>query len=167
MESESAAILTMAVIAVIPLVLVVLSVRIVREHERMVVFRLGRTSPHLVHEPGLRFVIPLIDRSVRVDMREQLVEIPGWSAATRDERTVDIGARIGYRTVDPLAMVLSVADLRASVTARAMGHISELVAELTRDDVRYRREQLVEGLRSRLDEDVEPWGGTITDVVIT
>ena len=158
---------SLIVLIAVAIVFLALSVRVVRQHERMIVFRLGRTRPELVRGPGLRFIIPLIDRPVRVDMREQVVEVASRSSATRDKQLVDLDARIGYRVIDPLAMVLAVSDLRGSLEARAVHILGKLIAESSSEDARFLREGLAADLRDRLDADTESWGVTITEVALS
>ena len=100
-------------------------------------------------------------------MRERVVEVASRSFATRDKQSVDLDTRIACRVVDPLAMVLSVRDLRGSLQARAVDILGELVAESSSQDVRFRREGLAADLRDRLDAEIESWGVTITEVALS
>ena len=100
--------------------------------------------PRLLREPGPRFIIPFVDRPIRVDKREQVVGVASRSCATRDEQLVDIDACIAYRTIDPLKMVLAVRDVSESLAARALDILGALVAESTGEDVRFRREALAD-----------------------
>lgn len=168
MDSEvSATIASLVFIIVVAIVFLALSVKVVKPYERLVVFRLGRTNSELVRPPGLRFVIPFIDRPVRVDMREQVVEVASRSSATRGGQEVDLDARVGYRVNDPLALVLSVGDLRGSLRVRAMTLMVDLIGESSNEDVRFRRGRIAADLRDRLNADTERWGVTITDVALS
>ena len=91
-------------VALIVFILIVLylSVRLVNQYERMVVFRLGKTGPELVREPGLNFLIPIVDRPVKVDIRETFIEIPSQTAITKDNAPINIDFLIYWYIVDPL-----------------------------------------------------------------
>ena len=79
-----------AFLVVIALVVIYLSVRVVQQYEKMVVFRLGKTSELMVRDPGLRFLIPIIDRPVKVDVREQFIEVPSQTTITRDNAPINV-----------------------------------------------------------------------------
>ena len=89
-------------VLVVVVVFLYLSIRIVRQYERMVIFRLGRTSPDLVRDPGLRFLIPIVDRPVKVDIRENFTEVPSQTVITRDNAPVDIDFLIYWKIVEPM-----------------------------------------------------------------
>src|SRR4029079_614825 len=89
--------ITAAIIAVVLLAILYLSVRVVQQYEKMVVFRLGRTNEGLVREPGLRFLIPIIDRPVKVDIREQFIEVPSQTTITKDNAPINVDFLIYWR----------------------------------------------------------------------
>ncbi|MBA3436197.1 MAG: SPFH/Band 7/PHB domain protein, partial [Chloroflexi bacterium] len=95
-----------ALVGVVVLVLVYLSVRVVNEYDRLVVFRFGRSNLSLVKGPGLVFLIPLVDRPVRVDLREQFIEVPSQTTITRDNAPINIDFLIYWRITDPLSSVI-------------------------------------------------------------
>jgi regulator of protease activity HflC (stomatin/prohibitin superfamily) len=88
------------VLAVI-LFLIYLAVRVVNEYQRLVVFRFGRTSDAGVKGPGLVFLIPVVDRPVSVDLREQFIEVPSQTTITRDNAPINVDFLIYWRIVDP------------------------------------------------------------------
>mgnify|MGYP003573703318 CR=1 FL=1 len=98
-------------IAVVLIVLAYLSIRVVNEFERLVVFRLGKTSAERVRGPGLVILIPIIDRAVKTDLREQFIEVPSQTNITRDNAPIDIDFLIYYRIVDAMSSVVNVARL--------------------------------------------------------
>jgi len=102
--------ITAAIIVVILLTILYLSVRVVQQYEKMVVFRLGRTNEGLVREPGLRFLIPIIDRPVKVDIREQFIEVPSQTTITKDNAPINVDFLIYWRIADPLKSVVNVAN---------------------------------------------------------
>ncbi len=155
-----------ALVAVVILVLVYLSVRIVNEYDRLVVFRFGRTNDGLVKGPGLVFLIPLVDRPVRVDLREQFIEIPSQTAITKDNAPINIDFLIYWRTVDPLKSVVNVAFFAGALQGIATTTLRAVIGDILLDDVLSKREQINEVLRTKMDEVTERWGGKVTTVEI-
>ena len=102
-------------ILVVVIVFLYLSIRIVRQYERMVIFRLGRTNPSLVREPGLRFLIPIVDRPVKVDIRENFTEVPSQTVITRDNAPVDIDFLIYWKIVEPMDSLVNVGDFQGAL----------------------------------------------------
>src|SRR4029450_11784052 len=106
---------TAAIIVVIVLVILYLSVRVVQQYEKMVVFRLGRTNGPPLRDPGLRFLIPIIDRPVKVDIREQFIEVPSQTTITKDNAPINVDFLIYWRIVDPLKSVVNVENFAGAV----------------------------------------------------
>jgi regulator of protease activity HflC (stomatin/prohibitin superfamily) len=157
-----------AVIIVVAAAVIVLylSVRVVKQYERMVVFRLGRTDPSLVREPGLRFLIPFIDRPVKVDIREQFVEVPSQTNITRDNAPIDIDFLIYYRIVDAMSSVVNVAYFSGALQGIATTTLRAVIGDILLDDVLSKRDQINEVLRVKMDEQTERWGGKVMSVEI-
>ena len=99
-----------AFLVVVLLVIVYLSIRVVQQYEKMVVFRLGRTNEKMVRDPGLRFLVPIIDRPVKVDVREQFIEVPSQTTITKDNAPINVDFLIYWRISDPLKSVVNVAN---------------------------------------------------------
>ncbi len=155
-----------AFLLVVALVVVYLSIRVVQQYEKMVVFRLGRTNEGLVREPGLRFLIPIIDRPVKVDLREQFIEVPSQTAITKDNAPINIDFLIYWKIVDPLKSVVNVAFFAGALQGIATTTLRAVIGDIILDDVLSKRDQINEILRVRLDESTERWGGKITTVEI-
>ncbi len=155
-----------ALVAVVILVLVYLSVRVVNEYDRLVVFRFGRTNEGLVKGPGLVFLIPLVDRPVRVDLREQFIEIPSQTAITKDNAPINIDFLIYWRIIDPLKSVVNVAFFAGALQGIATTTLRAVIGDILLDDVLSKRDQINEVLRAKLDEQTERWGGKVTIVEI-
>ena len=167
MDSAAAGqLFSLAIIGLVVVFLLFLSVRIVRQYERLVVFRLGRTSQGMVREPGMRFLIPFVDRIVKVDIRERFIEVPAQTVITSDNAPIDIAFLVYYRIIDPLASVVEVSDFDGAVQGIAIPTLRQIVMELSVDDVIAKRGQLDEVIRTSLDEQVEAWGGSVTQVEI-
>jgi len=157
---------TIVAILVLVLVFLYLSVRIVQQYEKMVVFRLGQTNERLVREPGLRFLIPIIDRPVKVDVREQFIEAPSQTTITKDNAPINVDFLIYWRIVDPLKSIVNVAYFAGALQGVATTTLRAVIGDILLDEVLSRREQINEVLRTKLDEVTERWGGKVTTVEI-
>jgi regulator of protease activity HflC (stomatin/prohibitin superfamily) len=150
----------MVVAIAVPLVffaIIILSgLNILAEYERGVVFRLGRLTPY--RGPGVIFVIPLIERMVRIDLRTITLEIPAQDVITHDNVTVKVSAVVYFRVVDPSRAVVEVenylfATLQlAQTTLRSVGGQTEL------DELLSQREKLNARIQEIVDAQTEPWG---------
>jgi regulator of protease activity HflC (stomatin/prohibitin superfamily) len=165
MEAIAVAV-TAAILVIIVLVILYLSVRVVQQYEKMVVFRLGRTNESLVREPGLRFLIPIIDRPVKVDIREQFIEVPSQTTITKDNAPINVDFLIYWRIADPLKSVVNVANFPGALQGVATTTLRAVIGDILLDEVLSRREQINEVLRVKLDEVTERWGGKVTTVEI-
>jgi regulator of protease activity HflC (stomatin/prohibitin superfamily) len=161
-----AAVAALAFVAVVILIVLYLSVRVVQQYERMVVFRLGKTNEAMVREPGLRFLIPLVDRPVKVDMREQFIEVPSQTTITKDNAPINVDFLIYWRIADALYSVVNVNNFAGALQGVATTTLRAVIGDILLDDVLSKREQINEVLRVKLDEVTERWGGKITTVEI-
>ncbi|WP_299025137.1 SPFH domain-containing protein [uncultured Thermanaerothrix sp.] len=140
------------------------AIRIVPEYQRLVVFRLGRCLGS--RGPGLVFLIPFIDRGVRVDLREQVREIPAQTAITSDNAPISIDFLWYYKVFDPVQSVLQVANFEAAAQGIATTTLRSVIGAIMLDSVLSEREQINHALRTRLDEVTERWGVKVTNVEI-
>jgi len=155
------------VVAVVVLaVLLVLgwSVRIVREYQRLVLFRLGRAIG--TRGPGIVLINPVTDRTTSVDLREQFLEIPHQTAITKDNAAISIDFIIFYKVVDPAMSVLKVQNFAAAALNVAATTLRSVVGDTALDDVLSKREEMNASLRVRLDEITERWGVKVTTVEV-
>ena len=155
-----------AFVIVVVLVIVYLAIRVVQQYEKMVVFRLGRTNESMVRDPGLRFLIPIIDRGVKVDVREQFIEVPSQTTITRDNAPINVDFLIYWRIADPLKSVVNVANFAGALQGVATTTLRAVIGDILLDEVLSKREQINEVLRVKLDEVTERWGGKVTTVEI-
>jgi regulator of protease activity HflC (stomatin/prohibitin superfamily) len=155
-----------AFLVVVLLVVIYLSVRVVQQYEKMVVFRLGRTSELMVRDPGLRFLIPVVDRPVKVDVREQFIEVPSQTTITKDNAPINVDFLIYWRIADPLKSVVNVAFFAGALQGIATTTLRAVIGDILLDEVLSKREQINEVLRVKLDEVTERWGGKVTTVEI-
>jgi regulator of protease activity HflC (stomatin/prohibitin superfamily) len=139
-------------------------VRIVREYQRIVLFRLGRAIG--LRGPGLVFINPVTDRTTWVDLREQFLEIPHQTAITKDNASISIDFIIFYKVVDPSMSVLRVGRFAAAAQNVAATTLRSVVGDMPLDDVLSKREDMNASLRVRLDDVTERWGVKVTTVEV-
>jgi len=156
------------VVAIVAVVLVLgflyLSIRIVREYQRNVVFRLGRCIG--TKGPGIILLIPVIDRPVMVDLREQYLEIPRQTGITKDNAPIEIDFIVFHRVVDAVDSVVKVQNFAGAAENIASTTLRSVVGDMSLDDVLSKREQMNAVLQSKLDEVTERWGVKITNVEV-
>jgi regulator of protease activity HflC (stomatin/prohibitin superfamily) len=143
-----------------------LSVRVVKQYEKLVVLRFGRTNEALVREAGLRFLIPIVDRPVKIDQRETLTEIPTQRTITRDNAPIDVDVLIYWKIVDPLKSVVNAKNFNDMLQGVAQTTLRAVIGDILLDEVLSKREQINELLRTKLDDVTERWGGKVTTVEI-
>jgi regulator of protease activity HflC (stomatin/prohibitin superfamily) len=154
------------VIVAAALLLLYLSVRVVNQYERLVIRRLGVMNDGLVREPGLRFLIPFIDRPNKVDIRETFIEVPSQTTITRDNAPISVDFLIYWRISDPLKSVMNVQNFAGALQGVATTTLRAVIGDILLDEVLSKREQINEVLRVKLDEVTERWGGKVTTVEI-
>ncbi len=159
---------TSLVLLLVLLLLLVLfltnAIRIVPEFQRLVVFRLGRCiGPK---GPGLVLLIPIMDRPVRVDLRELFLQIPHQTCITRDNAPISIDFLVYWRVVEPALSVIKVQDFAGASQGIATTTLRAVVGDIPLDDVLAKRDQINEVLRTKLDEVTERWGVKVTTVEI-
>jgi regulator of protease activity HflC (stomatin/prohibitin superfamily) len=140
------------------------AIRIVPEYQRLVVFRLGRSFGD--KGPGVVFLIPVVDRAVRVDLREQVREIPRQTSITKDNAPIDIDFIWYYKVLDPSASILAVGNFELAAQGMATTTLRSVIGGILLDDVLSERETINNILRTRLDEVTGRWGVKVTNVEI-
>ena len=156
--------IVVGVVVLALLALAVSSLRIAREYQRLVVFRLGRAVG--TRGPGLVFLNPATDRVQLVDLREQFLEVPHQVAITKDNAAISIDFLIFYKVVDPTLSVLAVQNLAGAALNVAATTLRSVVGDTSLDDVLSKREEMNASLRVRLDEVTERWGVKVTNVEV-
>lgn len=147
------------------LILVPMAVKIVPEYQRLVIFRLGRALKQ-PRGPGLVLIIPIIDRPVRVDLRERFLDVPPQTCITRDNAPISVDFLVYWKVFDPLNSVIQVADFAGAAMGIAMTTLRAVIGDIPLDDVLARREQINQVLRAKLDEVTDRWGTKVTTVEI-
>jgi len=167
MDFLSGGTLVLCLIGAIVLVLLVFlfqAIRVVPEYERLVVFRLGRCVG--ARGPGIVFLIPIVDRGIRVDLREQVREIPHQTSITKDNAPISIDFLWYYKVLDPQESVLQVGNFESAAQGMATTTLRAVIGGIVLDDVLSEREHINNMLRTRLDEVTERWGVKVTNVEI-
>ena len=141
-----------------------LSVIILQEYERAVVFRLGRFSG--VKGPGVAFLIPFVDRPIRVSLREVVMDVPSQDVITRDNVSVKVNAVIYFRVVHPEHSVIRVENFLYATSQLSQTTLRSVCGEQELDGLLTQRENLNRDLQSRLDEATERWGIKVRAVEI-
>lgn len=164
--AETTGILTCLIggILVVGFILLATAIRIVPEYQRLVVFRLGRCVG--AKGPGVVFLIPVVDRGVKTDLREQVREIPHQTAITSDNAGISIDFIWYYKILDPTESVLQVGNFEAAAQGMATTTLRAVIGGIPLDDVLVEREHINNLLRARLDEVTERWGVKVTNVEI-
>lgn len=140
------------------------AIKIVPEYQRLVVFRLGRCVG--AKGPGIVILIPFVDRAIRVDLREQVREIPAQTSITSDNAPISIDFLWYYKVIDPIQSVLQVGNFELAAQGIATTTLRSVIGGIMLDGVLSEREQINTALRKRLDEVTERWGVKVTNVEI-
>lgn len=146
------------------LMLASMAIKIVRDYQRLVVFRLGRCIGQ--KGPGLVLLIPFIDQPVWVDLRELFLEIPSQTCITKDNAPISIDFLIYWKVMDPERSVIQVSNFAGASQGIATTTLRAVVGDIMLDDVLAKREQINVVLRTKLDEVTERWGVKVTTVEI-
>lgn len=152
-------------VVILLLVFLANAIRIVPEYQRLVVFRLGRVLEK-PKGPGVIFLIPVLDRAVRVDLREQVREIPHQTAITKDNAGIQVDFIWYYKVIDPAQSVLKVGNFELAAQGMATTTLRAVIGGINLDDVLSQREHINITLRTKLDEVTERWGVKVTNVEI-
>jgi len=153
-----------AIIALAVLVLIPLTVKIVAEYERGVIFRLGRLIG--AKGPGLFLIIPFVDRMVKIDLRVVTMDVPSQEVITKDNVTVRVNAVIFLRVVDPESAVVKVLDHIRATSQISQTTLRNVLGQSELDELLSQRERLNETLQKIIDEQTDPWGIKVSAVEI-
>src|SRR3989441_4258483 len=149
---------------IIFLAVVASAIKIVREYERVVQFRLGRLKG--AKGPGIVLILPVLNRLVKVDLRERYLEVPHQTTITKDNAPADIDFLIYYQVVDAALSVVKVQNFTGASVGLATTTLRAVVGDIPLDELLSKREQINSILRTRLDEVTERWGIKVTNVEI-
>jgi regulator of protease activity HflC (stomatin/prohibitin superfamily) len=156
--------ITFGIIGFIILVLIFMAIKIVAEYERGVIFRLGRLVG--AKGPGLFFIVPFVDRMVKVDLRTVTMDVPSQEVITRDNVTVRVNAVVYFRVVDPQASVVKVMDHVRATSQISQTTLRNVLGQSDLDELLTKREKLNMMLQKIIDEHTDPWGVKVSVVEI-
>src|ERR671918_733736 len=159
------ALIVIGVIVFLVLILLFAAIRIVQEYERGVIFRLGRVLAG-AKGPGLFFIIPFIDRMVKVNLQTVTMNVPPQDIITRDNVTVRVEAVIYFNVVEPLKATVEIQNYLLGTSQIAQTTLRSILGKAERDELLAKREELNDQLQSVIDELTEPWGVKVTLVEI-
>ncbi|MGH9034925.1 MAG: SPFH domain-containing protein, partial [Acidimicrobiia bacterium] len=154
----------LGVIGLVLFVFVAQGVKIVRPYERGLVERLGKYKT--TADPGLRTIIPFIENIRRVDMREQVVDVPPQEVITSDNVVVSVDAVVYYEAVDPQRLVYNVANFYLAVTKLAQTNLRNVIGDMQLDQALTSRDTINTRLREILDDATDKWGTRVVRVEI-
>jgi regulator of protease activity HflC (stomatin/prohibitin superfamily) len=140
------------------------AIKIVQEYERGVIFRLGRLVG--AKGPGLFFIIPFIDRMVKVDLRVVTLDVPAQECITRDNVTVKVNAVVYFRVVEPNNAIVQVEDYKRATWQIAQTTLRNVIGQSELDELLAHRERINTKLQQIIDEQTEPWGVKVSIVEI-
>jgi len=156
--------LSLVFAAVIVLYILGSAVRILKEYERGVVFRLGRIIP--IKGPGLVLIFPLIDKLVRVSLRTVTMDVPPQDIITKDNITVKVNAVLYFRPVDPIRAITEVEDFYYATSQISQTTLRSILGQSQLDDLLAKRDELNVELQRVIDQQTEPWGVKVSAVEV-
>jgi len=157
-------IIVIGIVILFALMILSMAVKIVTEYERGVIFRLGRLVG--ARGPGLFFIIPFVDRMVKVDLRVITMDVPSQEVITKDNVTVKVDAVVYFRVVDPEASVVKVLDFIRATSLICQTTIRNVLGQSELDELLTQREKLNQMLQKIIDEQTDPWGVKVSIVEI-
>ena len=152
------------VVAIFILIIISMSVKIVTEYERGVIFRLGRLIG--ARGPGLFLIIPFVDRMIKVDLRVVTMDVPPQEVITKDNVTVRVNAVVYFRVVDPEAAVVKVLDHIRATSQISQTTLRNVLGQGELDELLTQREKLNQKLQQIIDQHTDPWGVKVSVVEI-
>ena len=165
-------ILGLAPVVIIALIIVGSSVRILREYERGVIFRLGKLARSVFNPggdgrgPGLLLLIPFVDKMVKVSLRTVAMDVPPQDVITRDNVSLKVNAVIYFRVVDPNRAVVAVEDYLYATSQIAQTTLRSVLGQAQLDDLLAERDKINQQLQKIIDEHTDPWGIKVTTVEV-
>jgi regulator of protease activity HflC (stomatin/prohibitin superfamily) len=140
------------------------SIKIMAEYQRIVIFRLGRLLG--IKGPGLVFIIPIIDKIIKLDLRTRVIDVPKQRVITKDNVTVDVDAVVYYRITDSEKAVVEVQRYDVATSLLAQTTLRDILGTQSLDDLLSKREELNKSLQTIIDQGTDPWGIKVSAVTI-
>lgn len=156
--------ITLLIVGFFAFIFLALAIKITREYERAILFRLGRFVG--VRGPGLFFIIPIIDSIVKVDLRTIVADVPKQRIVTKDNVTVDVDAVVYCKVADPQRAILQVENYLAATMLLAQTTLRDVIGQVELDHLLTKRDELNKRLQEILDLATDAWGIKVTGVTI-
>ncbi len=153
-----------SILFLIVIIILAMSIKVVKEYERAVIFRLGRLLG--AKGPGIFFIIPFVDNFVKVDLRVVTVDVPKQRIITRDNVTVGIDAVVYYRVFDPVLAVTKIENYNYAIVMLAQTTLRDVIGQVELDDLLTKRDEINKRLQEILDIVTDPWGIKVTAVTL-
>lgn len=158
-------VLAAVLVTIIVLIFLAAAIKVVREYERLVVFRLGRLFPN-PKGPGLTVIVPIIDRRVVVDLRTVAFDVPRQRVVTRDNVSVEVDAVVYYRVYEPNKAITMVQNYILATNLLAQTTLRDVLGQVELDDLLSKREELSRRIQVLLDTATDPWGIKVSAVTL-
>ncbi len=140
------------------------AIKVVKEYERVVIFRLGRFSG--VKGPGIFLIIPIVDTAVKVDLRVVTIDVPKQAVITHDNVTVAVDAVVYYKVINPESAITEVEDYMFATAMLSQTTLRDVIGQMELDDVLSSRENVNKDIQEMLDASTDPWGIKVTAVTL-
>ena len=157
--------ITIGIIIIIFFILLLSSaIKILAEYQRIVIFRLGRLIG--IKGPGLVFIVPVIDKIIKLDLRTRVIDVPKQRVITEDNVTVDVDAVVYFRIVNPEKAVVEVQRYDVATSLLAQTTLRDILGQKDLDELLSQREELNKALQEIIDKGTDPWGIKVSAVTI-
>jgi len=158
-------IISIAIIIVIFFLMLLSSaIKIMAEYQRIVIFRLGRLLG--IKGPGLVFIVPIIDKIIKLDLRTRVIDVPKQRVITKDNVTVDVDAVVYFRVTDPEKAIVEVQRYEVATSLLAQTTLRDVLGQRSLDELLSKREELNKSLQTLIDQGTDPWGIKVSAVTI-
>jgi len=158
--------LPVIILVIIILYILASSIRILREYERGVIFRLGRVLDGGVKGPGLILLIPIIDKMVKVSLRIVVMDVPPQDVITQDNVSIKVNAVIYFRVIDPQKAIIEIENYLVGTSQLSQTTLRSVLGQSELDDLLSQRDKINVRLQHIIDEQTEPWGVKVTHVEV-
>ncbi len=158
--------LPVIILVIIILYILASSIRILREYERGVIFRLGRVLDGGVKGPGLILLIPIIDKMVKVSLRIVVMDVPPQDVITHDNVSIKVNAVIYFRVIDPQKAIIEIENYLVGTSQLSQTTLRSVLGQSELDDLLSQRDKINIRLQHIIDEQTEPWGVKVTHVEV-
>lgn len=158
--------IALLVIVLFALIILANAIRILREYERGVVFRLGRLLGSGVRGPGLILLIPIIDKMVKVSLRTVVMDVPPQDVITQDNVSIKVNAVIYFRVIQPDKAIIEVENFLVATSQLSQTTLRSVLGQSELDDILSQREKINHKLQQIIDANTEPWGVKVSNVEV-